>query len=92
MTNMTLTLLLVQAFAEALAGDTKKSLALGARATWLAFSSQSPKIDTSNPNMTAKERFKAKSRALVRGIGAFAVAAVTPFNRKFAKSIVERLN
>lgn len=79
-------------FAEALAGDTKKSLALGARAAWLAFSSQSPKIDTSNPNLTAKERFKAKSRALVRGIGAFAVAAVTPFNRKFAKSIVERLN
>ena len=80
-------------FAEALAGDTKKSLALGARAAWLAFSSQSPKIDTSNPNLTAKERFKAKSRAaFVRGVGAVAVAAVTPFNRKFAKSIVERLN
>ncbi len=79
-------------FAEALAGDTKRSLALGARAVRLAFLSESPKIDTSNPNLTAKERFKAKSRALVRGVGAIAVAAVTPFNRKFAKSIVKRLN
>lgn len=32
-------------FAEVLAGDTKKSLALGARAAWLAFLSESPKID-----------------------------------------------
>jgi len=79
-------------FAEAMAGDTKRSLALGARAVWLAFWSESPKIDTSNPNLKAKERFKAKSRALVRGIGAFAVAAVAPFNRKFAKSIVKKLN
>ena len=79
-------------FAEALAGDTKRSLALGARAVRLAFWSESPKIDTSNPNLTTKERFKAKSRAFVRGVGAVAVAAVAPFNRKLAKSIVERLN
>ena len=79
-------------FAEALADDTKRSLALGTRAMWLAFSSESPKIDTSNPNLTTKERFKAKSRAFVRGVGAVAVAAVVPFNRRFAKSIVERLN
>lgn len=79
-------------FAEALAGDTKRSLALGARAVRLAFLSESPKIDTSNPNMAVEERFKAKSRALVRGIGTFAVAAVTPFNREFTKSIVKRLN
>ena len=79
-------------FAEALAGDTKRSLALGARAVRLAFSSESPKIDTSNPNLSITERFKAKARASVRGVGAVAVAAVTPFNRKFAKSIVERLN
>ena len=79
-------------FAEALAGDTKRSLALGARAVRLAFLSESPKIDTSNPNMAVEERFKAKSRALVRGIGTFAVAAVTLFNREFTKSIVKRLN
>ena len=79
-------------FAEALAGDTKRSLALGTRAMWLAFSSESPKIDTSNPNLTTKERFKAKSRAFVRGVGAVAVAAVVPFNREFAKSIVKKLN
>ena len=79
-------------FAEALAGDTKRSLALGARAMWLAFLSESPKIDTSNPNLTAKERFKAKARALVRGVGEWAVAAVTPANRKLAKSIAKKLN
>lgn len=79
-------------FAEALADNTKRSLALGARAVWLAFWSESPKIDTSNPNLTTKERFKAKSRAFVRGVGAVAVAAVAPFNRKFAKSIVKKLN
>ena len=79
-------------FAEALAGYTKRSLALGARAVWLAFWSESPKIDTSNPNLSITERFKAKARASVRGVGAVAVAAVAPFNRKFAKSIVERLN
>lgn len=79
-------------FAEALAGNTKRSLALGARAVWLAFWSESPKIDTSNPNLSITEHFKAKARASVRGVGTVAVAAVAPFNRKFAKSIVERLN
>ena len=79
-------------FAEALAGDTKRSLALGARAVRLAFLSESPKIDTSNPKLSITERFKAKARASVRGVGTVAVAAVAPFNRKFSKSIVERLN
>ena len=79
-------------FAEALAGDTKRSLALGARAVRLAFLSESPKIDTSNPNMAIEERFKAKARALMRGVGAVAVAAVAPFNRELAKSIVKKLN
>ena len=79
-------------FAEAMADNTKRSLTLGARAVWLAFWSESPKIDTSNPKLSITERFKAKARALVRGVGAVAVAAVTPFNREFAKSIVERLN
>lgn len=79
-------------FAEAIAGNTKRSLALGARAVWLAFWSESPKIDTSNPKLSITERFKAKARASVRGVGAVAVAAVAPFNRKFAKSIVKKLN
>lgn len=79
-------------FAEALAGDTKRSLALGARAVRLAFLPESPKIDTSNPNMAVEERFKAKARALMRGVGAVAVAAVAPFNRELAKSIVKKLN
>ena len=79
-------------FAEALAGDTKRSLALGARAVRLAFLSESPKIDTSNPNLSITERFKAKARASVRGVGTVAVAAVAPFNREFAKSIVKKLN
>lgn len=79
-------------FAEALADNKKISLTLGARAMCLAFLSESPKIDTSNPNPTAKERFKAKSRAFVRGVGAVAVAAVAPSSRELAKSIIERLN
>ena len=79
-------------FAEALAGNTKRSLALGARAVRLAFLSESPKIDTSNPKLSITERFKAKTRASVRGVGTAAVAAVAPFNRKFAKSIVKKLN
>lgn len=79
-------------FAEALAGNTKRSLALGARAVWLAFWSESPKIDTSNPKLSITERFKAKARASVRGVGTVAVAAVAPFNREFAKSIVKKLN
>ena len=79
-------------FAEALAGDTKRSLALGARAVWLTFWSESPKIDTSNPKLSITERFKAKARASVIGVGTVAVAAVTPSNRKFAKSIVKKLN
>lgn len=79
-------------FAEALAGNTKRSLALGARAVWLAFLSESPKIDTSNPKLSITERFKAKARASVRGVGTVAVAAVAPFNRELAKSIVKKLN
>ena len=81
-----------RSFAEAMAGNTKRSLALGARAVWLAFWSESPKIDTSNPKLSITERFKAKARASVRGVGTAAVAAVAPFNRKFAKSIVKKLN
>lgn len=41
-------------FAEALASNKKISLTLRLRAMWLAFLSESPKIDTSNPNLTAK--------------------------------------
>lgn len=76
-------------FAEALADNTKRSLALGARAVWLALWSESPKIDTSNPKLSITERFKAKARASVRGVG---TAAVALFNREFAKSIVKKLN
>lgn len=79
-------------FAEALAGNTKRSLALGARAVWLTFWSESPKIDTSNPKLSITERFKAKARASVIGVGTVAVAAVTPSNRKLAKSIAKKLN
>ena len=79
-------------FAEAMADNTKRSLTLEARAVWLAFWSESPKIDTSNPKLSITERFKAKARASVRGVGTVAVAAVAPFNRKFAESIVKKLN
>jgi hypothetical protein len=81
-----------RSFAEALAGNKKISLTLGARAMWLAFSSESPKIDTSNPKLSITERFKAKARASVRGVGTVAVAGVAPFNRELAKSIVKKLN
>lgn len=80
-----------EAHAEALAGGTKKALVLGARAVRLAFWSESPKLDTSNPNLTKAERFKAKGRALARGLGAIAVAAAVPFTRKLAKSITRKL-
>ena len=57
-------------YAETLAGNKKRGLALGVRAVRLAFWSESPQLDTTNTSLSKKERYKTKARALVRGIGA----------------------
>ena len=65
-------------YAETLAGNKKRGLALGVRAVRLAFWSESPRLDTTNISLSKKERYKTKARALVRGIGALAVGIVAP--------------
>ena len=79
-------------YAETLAGNKKRGLALGVRAVRLAFWSESPQLDTTNTSLSKKERYKTKVRALVRGIGALAVGIVTPINRRAAKTLVRKLS
>ena len=77
-------------YAETLAGNKKRGLALGIRAVRLAFWSESPRLDTTNTSLSKKERYKTKARALVRGIGALAVGIVAPVNRHAAKTLVRK--
>lgn len=79
-------------YAETLAGNKKRGLALGVRAVRLAFWSESPRLDTTNTSLSKKERYKTKVRALVRGIGALAVGIVAPVNRRAAKTLVRKLS
>lgn len=79
-------------YAETLAGNKKRGLALGVRAVRLAFWSESPRLDTTNTSLSKKERYKTKARALVRGIGALAVGIVAPANRRAAKTLVRKLS
>ena len=79
-------------YAETLAGNKKRGLALGVRAVRLAFWSESPQLDTTNTSLSKKERYKTKTRALVRGIGALAVGIVAPINRRAAKTLVRKLS
>ena len=79
-------------YAETLAGNKKRGLALGVRAVRLAFWSESPQLDTTNTSLSKKERYKTKARALVRGIGALAVGIVAPVNRRAAKTLVRKLS
>ena len=79
-------------YAETLAGNKKRGLALGVREVRLAFWSESPQLDTTNTSLSKKERYKTKARALVRGIGALAVGIVAPINRRAAKTLVRKLS
>ena len=79
-------------YAETLAGNKKRGLALGVRAVRLAFWSESPRLDTTNTSLSKKECYKTKARALVRGIGALAVGIVAPINRRAAKTLVRKLS
>lgn len=79
-------------YAETLAGNKKRGLALGVRAVRLTFWSESPQLDTTNTSLSKKERYKTKARALVRGIGALAVGIVAPINRRAAKTLVRKLS
>ena len=78
-------------YAETLAGNKKRGLALGVRAVRLAFWSESPRLDTTNTSLSKKERYKTKARALVRGIGALAVGIVAPVHRRAAITVVRKL-
>lgn len=59
--------------AESLLGDRKKGLAIGARAVGLAFMSESPRLDTTNPNLTTIQRLRAKTKALIGSVAAVGV-------------------
>lgn len=59
--------------AEGALGDSKRGLAIGVKAVGLAFMSESPRIDTSNPDISRKARLRAKAKALAGGMSAVAV-------------------
>ncbi len=62
--------------AETLFGDRKIGLIIGAKAVALAFASESPMLDTSNPNLTTKQRLQAKKKALLGGVAALGISVI----------------
>lgn len=78
-------------FAETLTGNRRRGLTLGARAAYLAGMSESPRLDTTDETIDKKERYKMKTLALVRGLGALAAGVIEPINRNAAKKIARKL-
>lgn len=78
-------------FAETLAGNRQRGLALSARAAYLAGMSESPRLDTTDETIGKKERYKMKTLALVRGLGALTAGVIEPINRNAAKKIARKL-
>ena len=78
---------------EAFAGKRRKALLWGVGAVAVAPLCESKMLDTSNPNLSRKERMQAKSKALVGGMGAVAVAATarTKFDDKVARRIAKKI-
>jgi hypothetical protein len=63
--------------AESLFGNHKTGLAVGIRAVKLAFWSESPRLDTANPNMTNKQRLRSKAKAFLGGVAAVGVGILS---------------
>lgn len=59
--------------AEGIAGNRRAGLAIGARAVHLAVWSESPRLDTSTPELTVPQRMKVKAKALLGGVAALSV-------------------
>ncbi len=59
--------------AESLVGHRNIGLQIGAKAVFLAFASESPRISTSNPELSQQDRLRAKAKALAGGIAALSV-------------------
>lgn len=79
---------------ESLFGERKKGTLLGLKAVASAFMSESPRIDTANPNLTFKERLPIKKKALLGGIAAIGVNVLaSPHEnkrRQFAHTLANR--
>ena len=58
---------------ESLYGNRLAGLAIGVKAVYLAFWSESPKMDTGNPNMSFVQRLHAKTKAMYGGLAALGV-------------------
>jgi tetratricopeptide (TPR) repeat protein len=82
---------------EGLFGRKRRALKLGGQAVKIALKSESPKLSTSTPELSKKERAKAKVKALTRSLGSLAVAALaTPKSKssrrqKAALSLTDKL-
>lgn len=62
--------------AESLLGHRRRGLAIGARAVALAFMSESPKLDTSKPNLSFGRRLRSKAKTFIGGIAAVGVGVL----------------
>lgn len=65
------------AMTESLVGKRSLGLAIGAKAVAFAFMSESPKMDTSNPNFSQKQRTQAKLKAFLGGVASFGVGLLS---------------
>lgn len=68
---------------ESLLGDRLKGLAIGVRAVGLAFMSESPRLDTSEPQLTTKQRLQAKAKAFAGGVAAIGVGILASPRRNY---------
>lgn len=63
--------------AESLIGKRSRGLAIGAKAVGLACMSESPLLDTSNPDISVEQRLNAKKKAFVGGLASVAIGLLT---------------
>lgn len=80
---------------ESLYGSRKKGFALGIQAVALATMSESPKLDTTNPNLTTRDILGIKKKGLLGGVAALGVGILASprqnKRRKLALSIAEKV-
>lgn len=76
---------------ESLVGKKKLGMTLGVRAVALAFWSESPKLDTANPNLTIKQRAQAKTKALLGGVAAVGVSVLSSLGNNRSRQLALRV-
>lgn len=77
--------------ANTLLGNRRVGLSMAARAIGLAFWSESPRLATANKDLSLKERFQAKQKALLGGVAALGIGLINLPNISKTTKIAAKL-